>query len=228
MSKYLKIKGGKTWSYWIIFLLIFTAGREVWNLGSVHLSSIKLSDKFFMQVSVRVEPCSITCSPFSTLGNISSSSVWTIWLIKMENSSPSNVNLFETENIFTSWSFAHVQSQKAFEHLAHFYGITRLITSCELEISSRFCYVSCHFFTSCYFKLLINSCGLSWLTWFIIQLYPWRLAENGWLWFDIPLKDSVEEYNFLWFDVWHCRKEKPRCFMQSSSFTVTKQVVWSI
>jgi hypothetical protein len=76
---------------------------------------------------------------------------------------------------------------------------------------------------------LINSCGLSWLTWFIIQLYPWRLAENGWLWFYIPLKDSVsEEYNFVWFDVWHCRKEKPRCFMQSSSFTVTKQVVWCI
>ncbi len=179
-----------------------------------------------MQVSVRVEPCSITCSSFSTLGNISSLSVWTIWFVKMENSSPSNVNLFETENIFTSWNFAHVQSQKAFEHLAHLYGITRLITSCALEISSRFCYVSCHFFTSYHFKLLINSCGLSWLTWFIIKLYPWWLAENGWLWFGIPLKDSVsvEEYYFLGFDI--VEKKSQKCFMQSNSFTVTKQVVW--
>jgi hypothetical protein len=72
---------------------------------------------------------------------------------------------------------------------------------------------------------LINSCGLSWLTWFIIQLYPWRLAENGWLWFDIPLKDSVsEEYYFLGFDI--VEKKSQKCFMQSNSFTVKKQVVW--
>lgn len=82
----------------------FITTRSPCNSGVVHLSSkmsSKKEDLLWMQSSVRVEPAAITCSSFSTSGNIFRSSVWTMWLVSSrENTSPSSSCFFEMRNIF--------------------------------------------------------------------------------------------------------------------------------